>query len=81
MHIFAENVPVHRQNNGRLDHLTTNLYTLKAIDQYPPNATKQDLNKVLACGRSEKGGPDSVILAKENARVMLTTNIDMNDNL
>ena len=37
---------------------------------------KQDLDRVLAGGRSETGGLDSVILAKENARVMLTTNIE-----
>ena len=42
---------------------------------------KQDLDRVLAGGRSETGGLDSVILAKENARVMLTTNIDVNDRL
>ena len=42
---------------------------------------KQDLDRVLARGRSETGGLDSVILAKENARVMLTINIDVNDRL
>lgn len=36
---------------------------------------------MLARGRSETGGLDSVILAKENARMMLITNIDINDRL
>ena len=81
MHIFAENAPVDRHNNEHLDHLTKNLYTLKATDQYPLNVTRQDLDRVLARGRSETGGLDSVILAKENVRVMLTTNIDINDRL
>ena len=79
LHIFAENAPVDRHNYEHLDHLTTNLYTFKATDQYPPNVTKQDLDRVLDRERSETGGLDSVILAKENARVMLTTNIDINE--
>ena len=81
LHIFAENAPVDQHNNEHLEHLTTNLHTLKATDQYPPNVTKQDLDRVLTRGRSETGGLDSVILAKENARVMLTANIDINDRL
>ena len=81
LHIFAENAPVDQHNNEHLDHSTTPLYELKATDQYPPNVTKQDIDRVLARGRSETGGLDSVILAKENARVMLTTNIDINDRL
>lgn len=81
LHIFAENVPVDRHNNEHLDHLTKHLYTLKATDHCPPNVTKQDLNRVLARGRSETGGLHPVILAKENARVMLTTNININDKL
>ena len=36
---------------------------------------------MLARGRSETGGLDSEILVKENCRVMLTTNIDINDRL
>lgn len=81
MHIFAKYAPVDRHNNEHLDHLTKNLYTLKATDQYPLNITRQDLDRVLARGRSETGGLDSVILAKENVQVMLTTNIDINDRL
>lgn len=73
--------PVDQHNSETLDHLTTPLYELKATDQYPPNVTKQDIDGVLARGRSETGGLDSVILAKENARLMLTTNIDINDRL
>ena len=68
--------------------ITTNIYNrflhpfvLKAIDQYPQNVTRQDIEKVLSRGRSETGGLDSEILMKENARVMLTANIDIANRL
>ncbi len=35
----------------------------------------------LSKGRSETGGLDTKILIKENARVMLTTNVDISDRL
>lgn len=81
LHIFAENAPVEQHNNKHLEHLTTPLHQLKATDQYPPNISKQDIDRVLSRGRSETGGLDSVIIVKENSRVMLTTNIDINDRL
>lgn len=57
------------------------MYTLKAVDQYPRNVTKQDIDSVLSSGRSETCGLDTNILVKENARVMLTVNVDINDRL
>ena len=42
---------------------------------------KQDIDRVLATGRSETGGLDHNIFVKETARVMLTTNIDIADRL
>ena len=81
LHIFAENAPVDQHNNEHLQSLRTPLHRLKATDQYPPNVSKQDIDRVLARGRSETGGLDSEILVKENCRVMLTTNIDINDRL
>ena len=57
------------------------MYTLKAVDQYPPNVTKQDIDRVSSMGRSDTGGLDAEIQIKLNARVMLTTNIDINDRL
>ena len=57
------------------------LFILKAIDQYPAYATKQDIDKILAKGRFETGGLDSVVFMKEGARVMVTANIDIADRL
>ena len=42
---------------------------------------KQDIDRVLARGRSETGGLDYKILTKEGARVMITTNISIPDRL
>ena len=81
LHIFAENGPVDEHNRKHLQHLTTPLYRLKAIDHYPSNVNKQDIARVLATGRSETGGLDFEILVKENSRVMLTTNINITDRL
>ena len=55
----------------------------RAVDQYPAHVTKQDVEKVLAKGRSGTGGLDSVVFMKEGARVyvMLTTSIDIVDRL
>ena len=81
LHIFAENAPVDQHNNAHLECLSAPLHRLKAVDQYPPNVTKQDIDRVLARGRSETGGLDYEILVKEDSRVMLTSNIDINDRL
>ena len=42
---------------------------------------KQDIDRVLARGRSETCRLDSDIHIKEGARVMLTTNINIQDRL
>ena len=81
LHIFAENAPVDQHNTVHLDKLSTPLHRLKAVDHYPQNVSKQDIDRVLARSRSETGGLDSEILIKVNSRVMLTTNIDISDRL
>ena len=81
LHIFAENALLDQHNNKHLEHLRTPLHRLKATDQYQPNVAKQDIDRVLARGRSETGGLNSEILVKENCTVMLTTNIDINGQM
>jgi hypothetical protein len=81
LHIFAENAPVNEYNIDRLEQIQSPQYILKALDQFPPHVRKQDIEKVLSKGRSETGGLDTEIVIKENARVMLTTNVDISDRL
>ena len=81
LHIWAENIPVNQHNNTKLQQIPKPIFQLKATDQYPTNVTKQDIDRVLARGRSETGGLDFEIYLKETARVMLTANIDIADRL
>ena len=81
LHIWAENASVDEHNERKLETIQTQLYILKAKDQYPENVNKQDIDRVLARGRSETCGLDSDIHIKEGARVMLTTNINIQDRL
>jgi len=46
--------------------------------QYPNHVNKQDIDRVLARGRSETGGLDYEL---HTARVMPTANIDISDRL
>ena len=78
---WAENSPVDDHNKNKLEELSGSLYIVKAKDQYPTNVRKQDIDRVLARGRSETGGLDYEIHIKEGSRVMLTTNICIADRL
>ena len=57
--------------------MSTPLFVLTATDQYPPNVTKQDIDRVLSRGTSETLGLDYEVKVKEGARVMLPTNINI----
>ena len=81
LHIWAENSPVNEHNEKKLEMIQANLFILKAKDQSPKNINKQDIDKVLARGRSETCGLDFEIKIKEGARIMLTTNINIKDRL
>jgi hypothetical protein len=81
LHIFPKNAPVDEYNIDRLQQIQSPQYALEALDQFPPHVRKQDIDRVLSKGRSETGGLDTKILIKENARVMLTTNVDISDRL
>lgn len=46
------------------------MFTLQVTDQYPNNVNKQDIDRVLARGRSEIGGLDYELTLKETTKVM-----------
>ena len=81
LHTWAKNKPVDEHNTKHLQNLPAPLFVLKAVDQHPAHVSKQDIDKILAKGRSETGGLDFVVFMKEGARIMLTTNIDIADRL
>ena len=81
LHIFAENKPGFQHNNHMLSLNTNPLFTLIAIDEYPKNISQSAINNVLNRNQSETGGLASKLDLKSGARVMLTTNICVDDRL
>ena len=63
------------------DLLNKPLVTLIADDEYPSKAPEHDINKALERGHCANRSLDYRIDLKEGARVMLTTNIDVEDRL
>ena len=57
------------------------LLTLIAHDEYPAMASESDVQKALARNRSETGGLDYKIKLKQDAPVVLTTNLNIEDRL
>ena len=78
-HIFAENSPVKRHNDNQLKHISGQLITIPAKDQVPKNSKISDIREAQNRKQSETGGLASLIELKVNARVMLTTNINIED--
>ena len=81
LHVWAENKPVMDYNNQRLEEILKPLHVLKAVDQYPKNVSRHEIERVLSKGRSYTGGLDLEVSIKEGARVMLTNNVDISDRL
>ena len=81
LHVWAENKPVMDYNNQRLQEILMPLHVLQAVDQYPKNVSRHEIERVLSKGRSYTGGLDLEVSIKEGARVMLTNNVDISDRL
>ena len=81
LHVWAENKPVMDYNNERLQEIVMPLHVLQAVDQYPKNVSRHEIERVLSKGRSYTGGLDLEVSIKEGARVMLTNNVDISDRL
>ena len=81
LHIWAENEPVDKYNESKLEIIKRPLVTLNAHDEYPTIGSQHDVQKALAKNRSETGGLDYTIKLTQDARVMLTTNLNIEDRL
>ena len=81
MRIFAENAPVKRHNDNRFKHIPGKLITIPAKDEVPKNSKISDVREAQNRKISETGGLASILELKINARVMLTTNINIEDRL
>ena len=54
---------------------------LIATDKYPQNVSSSLLQKALSRSHCQTGGLHKELMIKKSARVMLTTNIDIEDRL
>ena len=81
IHIFAENKPASCHNQGMLNQLNSPFYRIEALDEIPNNLTVSDINRALSKKQSETGGLGKILELKVGARVMLTSNIDIEDRL
>ena len=64
-----------------LSNMTNPLFVINAIDILPKNVQPSVINKVLNRNQMETGGLARILELKVNARVMLTSNIDVLDKL
>ena len=81
LHIWAENEPVHKYNEPKLEMIKRPIVTIIAHDEYPAMVSQHDVKKALSRNRRETGGLDYKIKLKQDARVMLTTNLNIEDRL
>jgi len=79
LHIFAENEPARQHNIHMLEHIDSNLISIKAIDQVPKTLPNYVYNSILNASQSQTNGLCFELLLKLGARVMLTSNIDISD--
>lgn len=81
IHIWAENGPVSLHNNLMLNKIDEKLYQITATDIFPKNVNLGLIEKALSHGQMQTGGLEKVFSVKIGARVMITSNIDVNDKL
>lgn len=81
LHVFAENSLVNDHNNKMLEKLDSPSVTLVAFDKYPQNVSSSVIQKTLSRSHCQTGGLHKELTIKEGARVMVTTNIDIEDRL
>ena len=81
LHIFAENSSVKRHNENRLKYIPGKLITIPAKDEISKNSKISDVREAQYRTTTETGGLASILELKSNFRVMLTTNINIKDQL
>ena len=83
LHIYAENIPANEHNNEMLNKLETFSVTIYAEDKIPKGCdlSEREKNSIAQRKLSETGNLHSVLHLKIGARVMLTTNLDIEDRL
>ena len=81
LHIFAENEPARAHNERMLESIDSALIETLAIDLIPKKLPSYVYDKVLSLNQSKTGGLSHKLSIKIEARVMLTSNVDISDKL
>ena len=80
-HNFAEIRPEKVHTQKLLNNLSSPLYFIYAEDQIPKSCSNADIVEAINCSHSEICGLALLLRLKTNARVMITTNIDIPSKL
>ena len=79
--IFLQKMSQLKDNDNQLKHIPGQLITIPAKDEVPKNSKISDIREAQNPKQSETGGLVSLFELKVNVRVMLTTNINIEDRL
>ena len=81
LHIFAENEPARVHNQTMLETIDQTVLTIEAIDQVPNSVPDHIYDIILNMSLSQTKGLIFHLKVKIGARTMLTSNVDLSDNL
>ena len=81
LHIFAENSLANEHNSIMLASVPNTLVTILALDNYPTGTTEKTIVSVREKKHSETGGLLYKLDLKIGCRVIMTTNVDIDDRL
>ena len=79
--LYAENSVKYKYNYHRLEKLNFPQIEMEAIDDYPENISWDLKSTFKQLGSDKTGGLAQTLELKKEARVMVTTNIDISDRL
>ena len=78
-HLFAENESVNVHNLKMLAQLPSENFTSKSIDVIPKSFSDTEKNRVKIMKQTDTGGLAAELILKVGARVMLVSNIDIDE--
>ncbi|XP_066911415.1 uncharacterized protein [Clytia hemisphaerica] len=81
LHLFAENSMVKAHNDIMIETLLTPVIDLFAIEQYPRGLVESKIQEIRNKNYTDTGGIPYKLTLRVGARVLLTTNVDINDRL
>eukprot|EP00111_Clytia_hemisphaerica_P011124 TCONS_00032559-protein len=81
LHLFAENSMVKAHNDKMIESLSTPIINIFAIEQYPRGLAESKIHEIRNKKYTDTGGITYQLTPRVGARVLLTTNLDINDRL